>query len=557
MKKIDLLVILFIIIISLFSLKDLFRPGFYTSHDGINQVVRMYYFDQALKDGQIPPRWAGGLFHGFGYPLFNFSYHMPWFTAEIFHLFGFSIIESVKYTLLIGFIASGITMYFMQREIFGRLAGFVGMFIYLYAPYRFANIFVRSAGGEAISFVFLPLIFLGLWKLKYSQSRFWVIIGSIGVAGLVLSHAMIFFLFSFLMGFYVLFSLYFIKDKLRYILRSFILFSLGLCISAYYFIPSFIERNYTQFNEIMSIFFPSSYYLTLKDLIYSRWGYGVWLPIEGRMSFQIGITQWICAILTGAIILYNLLKKKRSLNTKEKQKVAEAAFFILMFIFLIFLMLPASAPIWKLTAKLLLVDFPWRLLTLIIFISSYLAGFIISKSGNMKLLLVIGLVILAAYSNRNHLKINLPLDWDVPFYLKLEKTTNQYDEYIPKWVMKERLEKPKPKIEFIQSKGSAKIQKNTSNYLEALLVVEKGGTVRINTMYYPGWEVEIDQRKVTFEYKNGGLIEFNLKKGTHKLVSRFKETPLRKASNALTIISLVTVSILLINNKKHINKLNI
>ena len=88
MKKIDWLIIFLITVLSVFVLKDLFKPYFYTSHDGIHQVVRLYYFDQALRDGQIPPRWAGGLLNGFGYPLFIFSYHLPWLMAEIPYIFG-------------------------------------------------------------------------------------------------------------------------------------------------------------------------------------------------------------------------------------------------------------------------------------------------------------------------------------------------------------------------------------------------------------------------------------------------------------------------------------
>ena len=137
MRKIDLFIIIFLIILSVFTLKDLFKPNFYTSHDGIHQVVRLYYFDQAIRDGQIPPRWAGGLLNGFGYPLFAFSYHLPWFIAEPIYLSGFTIFESIKLTFLIGFILSGITMYFFQKELFGRLGAFVGTIIYLYAPYRF------------------------------------------------------------------------------------------------------------------------------------------------------------------------------------------------------------------------------------------------------------------------------------------------------------------------------------------------------------------------------------------------------------------------------------
>src|SRR3989344_5245373 len=130
MKKIDVLVILFIILASVYALNDLFIPGFYTSHDGPHQIVRAFYYHDLIKQGQFPPRYVFGLNYGFGYPLFIFSYHMPWLIAEIFNQFKLTIIDSVKMTFLAGFIFSGIFMYFYQKMLFGRTAAFVGALIY-------------------------------------------------------------------------------------------------------------------------------------------------------------------------------------------------------------------------------------------------------------------------------------------------------------------------------------------------------------------------------------------------------------------------------------------
>src|SRR3989338_510683 len=96
MKKIDVLVFLFIILTSIFTLNDLFIPGFYTSHDGPHQVVRAYYYHQLLWEGQIPPRYVGSLNFGFGYPLFIFSYHLPWLMTEVFRLLGSTVFGSIK-----------------------------------------------------------------------------------------------------------------------------------------------------------------------------------------------------------------------------------------------------------------------------------------------------------------------------------------------------------------------------------------------------------------------------------------------------------------------------
>src|SRR3989338_10790443 len=126
MKRIDFFIIIFFLIISLFALRDLWGEGFYTSHDGSHQVARLYYFDKLLRDGQVPPRWVSELQNGYGYPLFIFSYQLPWFIAEPLYVAGFSIFDSIKLTFLIGFFLSGLSMYAFLKNTTGRMPAFAG-----------------------------------------------------------------------------------------------------------------------------------------------------------------------------------------------------------------------------------------------------------------------------------------------------------------------------------------------------------------------------------------------------------------------------------------------
>ncbi|MBI5465110.1 hypothetical protein HY946_00680, partial [Candidatus Gottesmanbacteria bacterium] len=106
----NVFLILGIIFVGLLGIKALFHPGFYTSHDGEHQVIRLYHFDQALKDGQFPPRWAGTADNGYGYPLFVFSYQSPWFIGIPLLRLGLSLTDSVKGVFIIGFVISGVAM---------------------------------------------------------------------------------------------------------------------------------------------------------------------------------------------------------------------------------------------------------------------------------------------------------------------------------------------------------------------------------------------------------------------------------------------------------------
>src|SRR3989338_9744221 len=177
---------------------------------------------------------------------------MPWYIAEPMYLGGVSVFDSIKYTFIIGFILSGITMYLFQRELYGRFAALVGSIIYLYAPYRFSNIFVRGAIGDATSFIFPPLLFLSLYKLKKLNKIDWkwISLGSIALTGILLSHAMIFLFFTLSVVLYFIFFIIFRQVKRNLLLSGIFLVLMTIGLSAYYLIPSITEKSLTKFDDI-------------------------------------------------------------------------------------------------------------------------------------------------------------------------------------------------------------------------------------------------------------------------------------------------------------------
>lgn len=549
MKKIDILVFLFFFILSVFTLRDLFKPLFFTSHDGPHQIVRMYYFDASIADGQIPPRFVPGLLNGYGYPLFTFSYQMPWFIAEPMHRLGLSIIDSVKMTFLVGFFLSGITMYLFQKRILGRLAGFCGTFLYLFAPYRFSNIFVRAAIGDATSFIFPPLMFLSVYEMKKSVKFpwFWIIIGALSYTGLLLSHAMLFLLFSIGFGLYLAYQFLYSDKKIRYLISSILLFIFWFGLSAYYFLPSFVERNYTKFEQIMSsAILNKGTFVNLRELLYSPWGYGMMHATEGGMSFQVGLAQWLTVALSIIILVVIILRRQSKARN-------DTCFFLSLFFLTIFLMLPQSFPVWEQALqKIAVIDFPWRILALTVFVVSLLAGLFVSYFRDKKVKFVLGVLLILAsvVANRNHLRINKSLDWDVPFYLKLEKTTNSFDEYTPKWVHDDLVSKPAVDKVVIPGKNqSIPVTFFTSNRAEFAVSTDQPEKVRVNTIYYPGWKAYVNGYETPISYPEG-FMEFTLPQGKNNVNLRFTETPFREVSDIISLTSLIICVIILVKFRK-------
>ena len=550
MKK-DVLVFILIFIVSFFTLKDLWIPNMYTSHDGAHQVVRLYYWDQAIRDGQIPPRWINGLSNGYGYPLFIFSYQAPWMIAEPFMILGIPLFLSLKITFFLTFVLSGFTIYIFEKRLFGRFAGLVATAIYLFAPYRFANIFVRASIGDATAFIFIPLLFIALHNIV-GKSKFdykAVALGSLSFAALLLSHAMVFFLVGLSMALFTLYFLFFAKNKKIFILNIIFIALLGSLISSYYLIPSIIERNYTQFSEIFQSVFAANTFLSLKELIYTPWGYGVLGSAEGAMSLQIGFAQIGSFLIAVALIILNFFRKKKIFDTSQ---IKIAAFYILLFIFSIFMTQKSSLVVWTLINRFIIIDFTWRILPLAVLAASVLAGFIVSR-GRYRYILAVFIVSLSLYANRNHIHINQSLDWQVPFFLKLEKTTNSYDEYTPKWATKDKLEIPHTPLNFIQGNGKYTLLSSDTYSLQAAIETSQSAKIRINTIYFPGWTVAVNQLPQPVDYTSG-FMDVGIPKGSSQLKAQFTQTPLNKFSNILTLIGLLTAVIFIFKKDSRQNK---
>ena len=157
-----------VLLIALLAGWWLLRPGYFNIHDDL-QMMRQLAMEKCFADFQIPCRWTQYMGYGYGFPLFNFYPPLPYLVGEVFRLFQFSFVTTVKLTFLLSFLISGVTMYIFAREFFGRLGGLVSATFYIWAPYHSVDIYVRGAMNEAWSLVWLPLILWASYRLIKSS----------------------------------------------------------------------------------------------------------------------------------------------------------------------------------------------------------------------------------------------------------------------------------------------------------------------------------------------------------------------------------------------------
>jgi len=157
-----------ILVLSVIALWPFFRQGYFETHDGEWMVIRFSAFHQTLASGQFPVRFVDRLNNNYGYPVLNFLYPLPFYLAEIPKVFGVGFVDSVKIVFILSTVASVLAMFWALSQIFNRWASFAGAILYLYAPYRFVDLYVRGSLGESVAFLFVKRYQLcDKWKKLY------------------------------------------------------------------------------------------------------------------------------------------------------------------------------------------------------------------------------------------------------------------------------------------------------------------------------------------------------------------------------------------------------
>lgn len=532
--KKELLAIILLLFLSYPSIKSLLVPGGYTSHDLTHHVVRQISMHNLLSEGQFPPRWSGNLNNGYGYPTFIFIYPLPALLGEVFHETGLNYVESVKAVMLFSMLSSVVGMYLFLRELFGkkaRLAVFLGAIFFLYAPVRFLNVYVSAAVGNALALGILPFIFWSLVKLS-KGARWGILTGSLSLAALVAAHNVTTLMFAPVI---LVFSLYLLLNSKnpRQLFLYFAATALfGAGISAFFWLPALIEKQYIIYNEVLPRFW-ADHFPTLKQLIRSPWGYGFSKPglVDG-LSFQIGLIHiFVVGLLSISFWFY-----------RKKKEFAQLSFFSLtFFVTSIFLMLEISLPLWDSVPLLGFVQFPGRFLAVAVFSASIAATLLVYHLPFKKLLFLF-LLVLVLYANRNHLRVNLPFNPGEDFYLSQQTTTTMAGEHLPRWG---RIP-PKPsseKLSLLEGEAEITLAENKSHKVAAHISSKEDIRLRFNQFYFPGWTIKANGQNVDFNYleegENRGLPVFELPAGEYKLEANFTKTPVRKTADAASLTALI------------------
>lgn len=480
--------------------------------------------------------------HGFGYPLFLFSYHLPWVLGTPVYKITESVPFTIKSLFVISYVASGFFMYQFGWELFkNRVASLLATILYLWAPYRFVTILVSASVGTAFVFTFLPLLLWGILKTARDNSRFARATVALSLSCIILSHAMT---VPFIWPLVLLFALFIIRKNPKSAWSVSWSITLGIALAAFYLLPALY---YSRFTQIATGAFAHIYqqnFVNLHQLVYSKWGYGIAQNAkDGAFSYQVGIAQW----LAFAAFIGILFSKRM---TSLSKTLAWCFTFVLLGS--IFAMLEFSRPIWDALTGFITLDYPTGFLLPAVFSGSILAGFAHSSlsSRNWQTLFFIPMVVIVLYTNRNHLRVNEYTNFPTSLYVESEPTTNSYDEYLPKGV---NLPQTGAQANFIAHPDVKvfNVKQNTKE-LSFLADIPQDAQISVRQFAFPGVNLYVDGTPARYDKDSLGRVRFAARAGEHNIEVRFEETPLMVFSKfvSLTALTLIALTFFIKNEKK-------
>ena len=303
----------------------------------------------------------------FSQTLFNFIPPLFYYISALFHFLGIPIVASMNSVCFLALLLSGLGMCLFAREFFGPYGGFLAGIAYIFAPYHLATLYVRSALGDFLAFAFVPLTLWGIHRFCRDERGLYLITGSLSLASLILSSNHIALISLPLFVLYTAF-LAFMARKLACLLRGGLCLATGLSMTAIFWLPALLERDFVKVDRALTGYFNyNDHFVYPRQLIYSPWGYGLSLPgPNDGMSFQIGLVH--LALLIISLIIG---KTARSVSSSSKWHLI---FFVFILLLAAFLTTHESSFLWARLPLLQYLQFPWRILTLMVVAVSFACG---------------------------------------------------------------------------------------------------------------------------------------------------------------------------------------
>ncbi len=186
--------------------------GFFSAHDAVSHFARNYCTMYGLRQGQFVPLICSEFCGGFGYAWNIFYPPLGTYISTFFYLIVRNMLKAMKLTIIFTTFCSGLFMFNFVKDVSkNKKMALMASILYITSIYYLNDVYMRMAMGEVVAYMFLPLLFHGLYDIFYEKGRKNYLL-TIGAVGVLLSHNITAFITVILSMIFILFN---IKNYLK------------------------------------------------------------------------------------------------------------------------------------------------------------------------------------------------------------------------------------------------------------------------------------------------------------------------------------------------------
>lgn len=555
--------------------------------------------------------YLGQLFVGLGA---GFTTAIKWAWAVGFLVSGWGM-----YTLTLHWLRQGdeSTTFFPLH----RWAALIAALLYVFIPYHLAGIYVRAALNDTLLFAWFPWVFLAFDRLLAPQSQVretavngaiaepqaalptgasrpdepdasaeenrpanWgkrvsaLVLAAFALAGALLTHTFALLSFAPLLVSFVLYRLALLwvqaraagnpaPERWAAVLRSG-LWGLaagvaGLLLTAVFLLPLVAEGPHLEQNVyVEETYHYRQHFVYPGQFFSSFWGFGYSddpLGANDGMGFQVGLIPLI--LLLAAV--FQLWQRDEPALLRR----GILFYWVGATVTLLVLMTPLALPVWDRLESLALIQFPWRLLSLVAFTVSALAGVVAAnllrwRTGTIPVdgaglpdqneisgsaVILIALVIFGSYGyigarlqpvepwredgravfffEAEHPDMIAFTEWvDEPF-----RTSPMTEDYAdPAYTEAAARAGLLSRLAIIEGEGEVLSQYSGGSSAGGVVRTAEPAIVRVHLLYFPGWQATVGGEPVAVRVSPPhGLLELDVPPGEHEIHVWMGTTPAR------------------------------
>jgi len=437
-------------------------------------------------------------------------------------------------------------------------AALAAMAIYVFAPYHLLNQYQRGAMSELMSFVWMPLVLLfaercsagsgegpdsGGAGRSHSPYLMWLDVAGLAASfgGFLWTHPPTAYQFTLVFGVFIVIQAI-ARGAGRELLRVAGGLIFGSMLGAAYFYPAIAEQHLVNYDDVERTWpYHASYVFDYGRKVYDRF----FALFHERLD-RIWVFN-LAAILLCAMALMRYGERQRpelrrtagfarlrSLTLSAPHRLWMAAGLLASF-----LMTKFSAPLGRWIPKIEIGVFSWRMLAVTSLCTALLAGAVVDRRNdfsrffNRTTKAVTTMAILIATLAISGWYVVWPY-WRGQAF---EPNPAHYNNAtLPRGAP--RNVPPMEPVRTSSGQGRIRIERWTPEDRALRVELELDDQLQFRTFDFPGWTATVDGRPAAIKHGTVRNIVVGAPAGSHRVALEFRSTPIRRASNWITVFSL-------------------